>query len=64
MVLEGDHDIKKSYEITEKVLLKTFKELKKHNVVLELIILKPNFVLAGKKLFKSTKYKRNCRIYN
>jgi len=48
MVLEGDHDIHTSYEITERVLHKTFKELKKHNVCLELMILKPNFVLAGK----------------
>jgi len=48
MVLDGDHDIHKSYEITERVLHKTFKELKKHNVCLELMILKPNFVLAGK----------------
>jgi len=29
MVLEGDHDIHTSYEITERVLHKTFKELKK-----------------------------------
>jgi fructose-bisphosphate aldolase class I len=48
MVLEGDHDIKHSFDVTERVLNKTFKELKKHNVKLELMILKPNFVLAGK----------------
>jgi len=48
MVLEGDHDVEHSYKITELVLHETFKQLYKHKVVLEHMVLKPNMVLAGK----------------
>jgi fructose-bisphosphate aldolase, class I len=49
LVLEGDHDINFSYNVTEKILQRTFEFLYEHKVVLEYMILKPNFVLAGKK---------------
>lgn len=49
MVLEGDHSIEKSYDITSKILNATFTELYKQNVSLERMILKPNFVLPGRK---------------
>jgi len=49
LVVEGDHDAKRSYEVTHKVLAATFYYLHKHNVNLSRIILKPNMILAGKK---------------
>jgi len=48
MVLEGSHDIEKSKEVTEEVLEKVFKWLKRFGVDLTGMLLKPNMVLAGK----------------
>jgi len=47
VLMDGDHDIKKCYEITSKVLKECFKELKLHNVNLKGTILKPNMILPG-----------------
>jgi len=49
LVMEGDHDIERSYQVTEKVLASVFKALIDHNVSLERMILKPNMVLPGTK---------------
>lgn len=49
LVMEGDHDIERSYQVTEKVLSSVFKALIDHNVSLERMILKPNMVLPGTK---------------
>jgi fructose-bisphosphate aldolase class I len=47
LVMEGDHDIERSFRVTELVLASVFKALADHRVELERIILKPNMVLPG-----------------
>jgi fructose-bisphosphate aldolase class I len=49
VLMEGDHDINKCYEVTAKVLKECYKELKLHNVNLNGTILKPNMILPGNK---------------
>ncbi|MFN4212956.1 MAG: class I fructose-bisphosphate aldolase [Microgenomates group bacterium] len=48
LVLEGNHDIEKSEEVTEEVLEKVFKWLERFGVDFSGMLLKPNMVLAGK----------------
>jgi fructose-bisphosphate aldolase class I len=52
VLMDGDHDIDRCYEVTERVLDKTFRELRVQRVALEGMILKPNMVIAGKKSAK------------
>ena len=47
--MDGEHDIKKCYEITAKVLKECYKELKLNKVNLKGTILKPNMILPGNK---------------
>ena len=47
VLMDGDHDINKCYEITAKVLTKCYAELKSLNVDLKGTLLKPNMVLPG-----------------
>jgi fructose-bisphosphate aldolase class I len=47
LVMEGDHDIERSFDVTQRVLSAVFKALVDHNVVLERMVLKPNMVLPG-----------------
>jgi fructose-bisphosphate aldolase class I len=49
VLMDGDHDIMKCYEVTSKVLNECYKELKLHNVNLKGTILKPNMILPGNK---------------
>ena len=49
VLMDGDHDINKCYEVTAKVLKECYKELNFHNVNLKGTILKPNMVLPGNK---------------
>jgi fructose-bisphosphate aldolase class I len=49
VLMDGDHDIDRCYEVTQRVLHKTFHELRIQRVALEGMILKPNMVIAGKK---------------
>ncbi len=49
ILMNGDHDINKCYDVTAKVLKECFNELKFHNVNLEGTILKPNMILPGDK---------------
>ena len=48
VLMDGDHDIDRHAEVTEAVQYAVFQALQRHNVVLELMILKPNMVLPGK----------------
>ena len=48
VLMDGKHDIKRHAEVTEAVQHAVFHALFRHNVVLELMILKPNMVLPGK----------------
>ena len=49
ILMDGDHDINKCYEVTSKVLIECYKELKLHKVNLKGTILKPNMILPGNK---------------
>ncbi len=49
VLMDGDHDIDRCYEVTQRVLNKTFQELRVQRVALEGMILKPNMVVPGKK---------------
>src|SRR5437588_3401543 len=52
VLMDGDHDIERCYEVTTRVLNKTFQELRVQRVALEGMILKPNMVVPGKKFSK------------
>ena len=47
VLMDGDDDINKCYEITSKVLKECYKELLLHKVNLKGTILKPNMILPG-----------------
>jgi fructose-bisphosphate aldolase, class I len=49
VLMDGDHDIDRCYEVTGRVLNKVFRELCAQRVALEGTILKPNMVVSGKK---------------
>ena len=49
VLMDGEHNIDKCYEITSKVLKECYKELKLHNINLKGTILKPNMILPGNK---------------
>ncbi|MEM9750506.1 MAG: class I fructose-bisphosphate aldolase, partial [Pseudomonadota bacterium] len=48
VLMDGDHDIDRCYEVTELSLKMLFEQLYFANVPLEGVILKPNMVIAGK----------------
>jgi fructose-bisphosphate aldolase, class I len=52
VLMDGDHDIDRCYEVTQRVLNKTFQELRIQRVALEGMILKPNMAVSGKKSTK------------
>jgi fructose-bisphosphate aldolase, class I len=52
VLMDGDHDIDRCYDVTQRVLNKTFQELRVQRVALEGMILKPNMVISGKKSAK------------
>jgi fructose-bisphosphate aldolase class I len=52
VLMDGEHDIDRCYDVTEWVLKETFQELYFADVKLEGIVLKPNMAIAGKKSAK------------
>ncbi len=52
VLMDGDHDIDRCYDVTEWVLKETFQELYYQNVELEGMVLKPNMAISGKKCAK------------
>jgi fructose-bisphosphate aldolase class I len=50
VLMDGSHDIERHAAVTEAVQHAVFHALHRHNVALELMILKPNMVLPGKDL--------------
>jgi fructose-bisphosphate aldolase class I len=49
VLMDGDHDIDRCYQVTEMVLKLQFEELYFQRVALEGMVLKPNMVVPGKK---------------
>ncbi len=52
VLMDGDHDVDRCFEVTEFVLKETFQELYYQRIALEGMILKPNMVVSGKKSAK------------
>jgi fructose-bisphosphate aldolase class I len=52
VLMDGDHDIDRCYKVSQRVLDKTFQELRIQGVALEGMILKPNMAIPGKKSVK------------
>ncbi|WP_158667503.1 class I fructose-bisphosphate aldolase [Bradyrhizobium guangdongense] len=52
VLMDGNHDIDRCYEVTSRVLNKTFEELRVQRVALEGMVLKPNMAISGKKCAK------------
>src|SRR6202167_4848120 len=52
VLMDGDHDIDRCYDVTQRVLNKVFQELRVQRVALEGMILKPNMVISGRKSTK------------
>ena len=52
VLMDGGHDIDRCYDVTSRVLNKTFQELRVQRVALEGMILKPNMAISGKKSAK------------
>ncbi|MBB6306305.1 class I fructose-bisphosphate aldolase [Xanthobacter tagetidis] len=52
VLMDGDHDIARCYEVTEFVLKETFQELYYQRIRLEGMVLKPNMIVPGKKSAK------------
>jgi fructose-bisphosphate aldolase class I len=52
VLMDGDHDIDRCYDVTTRVLNKTFQELRVQRVALEGMVLKPNMAISGKKCAK------------
>jgi fructose-bisphosphate aldolase class I len=48
VLIDGDHSIERCAEVTEAVLHEVFHALHRHDVALELMLLKPSMVLPGK----------------
>jgi fructose-bisphosphate aldolase class I len=49
VLMDGDHDVDRCYEVTSRVLNTTFQELRVQRVALEGMVLKPNMAISGKK---------------
>jgi fructose-bisphosphate aldolase class I len=49
VLIDGDHSLERCEQVTEDVLNAVFDALHRHRVVTELIVLKPNMVVPGKK---------------
>jgi fructose-bisphosphate aldolase class I len=49
VLMDGDHDVDRCFDVTRQVLLHVYEELARARVVLEGTVLKPNMVVAGKK---------------
>jgi len=47
VLMDGDHTIENCYDVTSKVLVECYKELKLHRVNLKGTVLKPNMILPG-----------------
>jgi len=48
VLMDGDHDIDRCYDVTQRVLNKVFQELRIQRVALEGMILKPNMAISGR----------------
>src|SRR3979490_2933621 len=52
VLMDGGHDIDRCYEVSMRLLNKTFQELRVQRVALEGMILKPNIAISGQKSAK------------
>src|SRR4249919_271691 len=52
VLMDGEHDIDRCHDVTQRVLNKVFQELRVQRVELEGMVLKPNMAISGKKCAK------------
>lgn len=52
IVIDGDHDIELCAKVSQKVLSVVMRELLRHNLLIEGLLLKPNMVTPGKNCAK------------
>src|SRR6187401_2061849 len=52
VLMDGDHDIDRCFDVTQRALNKTFQELRVQRVELEGMVLKPNMAISGKRCAK------------
>lgn len=62
LVLEGDHSINRSQEVSKQVLKNVFYWLKKFGVQMNGMLLKPNMILPGKESVKKAAAKEIARL--
>ena len=62
VLMDGDHTIEKCFEVTRKVLSVVFEELKKANVALDGLILKPNMIISGSECEKQANAKEIAEL--
>ncbi len=60
VLMDGAHDIGRCEVVTSRVLEQVFAELDAHRVLFEGMLLKPNMVIAGKKLHQSGQHPAGC----
>jgi fructose-bisphosphate aldolase class I len=60
VLMDGNHDIKKCYDVTTAVLNECFNQLAIHKVNLKGIVLKPNMILNGSHSGKKKYNRRSC----
>jgi len=54
VLMDGAHTIDESFDVTSRALNATFDQLVEHNVNLQGIVLKPNMILSGYRMFLSS----------
>ena len=60
VIMEGTHNLKKCYEVTENTLNEVFNSLKKKNVNLRGMLLKPNTIVPGNKSKEKLNIKKSA----
>ena len=60
VIMEGTHNLKKCYEVTENTLNEVFNSLKKKNVNLRGMLLKPNTIVPGNKSKEELNIKKSA----
>ena len=61
VLMDGDHDIARCFEVTSHTLQVVFDELANHRIALEGMLLKPNMVISGKKCSKQASVEEVAR---
>ena len=61
VLMDGDHDLARCFDVTSRTLKVVFEELANHRIALEGMLLKPNMVISGKKCPKQASVEEVAR---